>query len=366
MLKITLVIHSLSCGGAERVMSTMANYWANHNQQVTLLTFTDVDDVPFYKLDSKVDHQPLNLAQTSKSVASAIANNIARISKLRTAITKSNPDVVISFLNQTNIQTLLATRGLGIPVIVSEREVTLNSTLSKVWKVIRRWTYLSANAIVLQTKASLEYIPSQWQKTVRIIPNPVIIPPSSFETDEQFLKPKSLLAMGRLESQKGFDLLLRAFAKLPSSTSEWTLSILGEGSLRQQLVALRDELGLTERVAFLGKKPNSYQYLNQADLFVLSSRHEGFPNVLCEAMASGLPVIATSCPCGPDEIITNQVDGILIPPENIDALSAALAELMTDNHKCSQLGTKASKIIDRFGLSSVMNSWENLIDEVRT
>lgn len=365
MLRITLVIYSLSSGGAERVISAMANYWARQNKLVTLLTFTEESFVPFYELDARVNYQPLNLARKSKNIVSAISANIGRIRKLRAAIINSNPDVVISFLDQTNIQTLLATRGLRFPVIVSERAVTLRSTLSRAWRIMRKWTYFSAEAIVLQTKSSCNHVPSQWKKTTHVIPNPVVNPPTEFEINEQLLPSNSLLAVGRLEPQKGFDLLLKAFAKLPQSTADWTLSILGEGSLRKQLVELRDELGLAEKVFFLGRKPNVYEYFSQADLFVLSSRYEGFPNVLCEAMASGLPVVATDCPCGPSEIITNQVDGILVPTEDVEALSDSLETLMTDFQKCSELRSEAVKVINRFDLSSIMSQWESLIEKVR-
>ncbi len=365
MLKLTLVIYSLSCGGAERVMSIMANYWVAKGYQITLMTFVDRSQTPFYKLDSRINYQPLNIAQNSDNPIEAIINNYQRIIKLRKAITNSEPDVVISFMTQANVQTLLATRGLKIPTIISERNVTLDSTLGTAWKQIRKWTYLLSDTLVVQTKHSLDYVPSQWKSCIRIISNPVILPPVNTDSaPTQLLSPNSLIVVGRLEYQKGLDLLLKAFAQLKDSYPQWTLTILGEGSLRSELENLRDELGLKERVFLPGKKQNLYQYLKQAKIFILSSRYEGFPNALCEAMACGLPVIATDCPCGPREIIRDGVDGILVPNEDVSALAAAIIHLISDEEEQKRLATHAPEVSERFSLEKVMKSWEIIIKEV--
>ena len=364
MVKITLIIYSLSCGGAERVMSIMANYWAAKGWKVTLMTFISQSQTPFYQLDSRINYRPLNIAGNSSNPGEAIKNNYQRIMQLRKAIANSEPDVVISFMNQTNVQTLLATRGLNIPVIISERNVTLNSTLGTAWKLIRKWVYLLADILVMQTQCSLNYVPSQWKNRTRIIPNPVMVPPSNNDGAEKYLSPYSLIAIGRLEYQKGFDLLLKAFAQLKDAYPQWTLTILGEGSQRSQLESLRNDLGLKNRVFLPGKKQNPDRYLQQAAIFVLSSRYEGFPNVLCEAMACGLPVIATKCPCGPQEIVRDGIDGILIPPNNITALTEAMEQLIKDSTAREKLGLEAAKITERFDLDSVMNLWMQTIKDV--
>jgi glycosyltransferase involved in cell wall biosynthesis len=364
MFKLTLVIFSLSSGGAERIMSILANYWAARGWQVTLITFVDKSQTPFYALDDRINYRSLDIAGNSTNFFDAIANNVRRILRLRKAIANSEPDVVISFIDQANVQTLLATKGLHIPTIVSERTVTLDSTLGKTWKQIRKWTYLLADALVMQTERSLDYIPARWKSLTRIIPNPVILPPVSIDGDRQLLKPNSVLAMGRLEYQKGFDVLLQAFARLKDSYPQWTLTVLGEGSLRSELEKLRDSLGLKDRVFLIGRQQNSYQYLKQAEIFVLSSRYEGFPNALCEAMACGLPVIATDCPCGPRELIRDENDGILIPPENITALAEAMEHLMKDGSARKRLGINAAKVTERFDLEVIMSLWEKTIKEV--
>ena len=155
------------------------------------------------------------------------------------------------------------------------------------------------------------------QKNSRIIPKPVLIPEYSEPDLKSETSSKTLVAMGGLYELKGFDLLLKAFAPLCNKFPDWLLEIWGEEVQRETLESLRDELGLRERVRFPGLTKEHYKTMSRADIFVLSSRTEGFPNVLGEAMACGLPVVSFDCPCGPSEMIQDGVNGLLVPPANL-------------------------------------------------
>ncbi|NJS09006.1 MAG: glycosyltransferase family 4 protein [Microcoleus sp. CSU_2_2] len=362
-MRCTLIIHSLTSGGAERVISMMANYWAAKGWEINLLTFDDGTESPFYDIDSQISHIPLGIAGSSPNPIIGLWNNLTRIQKLRTAIIKSKPHVVISFMHQANELVLLATRGLNLPVIVSERNDPARQTISKVWTQLRQWTYPFADRIVVQTKRAGNYFSAKLQERIIVIPNPVLLPPHKQEPANKLLGDRSLIAIGRLDDQKGFDILLKALAKLKDGYPEWTLTILGEGGLRSQLESLCNELGLGDRVHLLGRVKNPYEFLKQADIFIMSSRFEGFPNALCEAMACGLPVISTDCPNGPREIIRDGVDGILVANEDISALAAAMERLMYDEKERRSLGDRAKEVTERFGLEKVMSSWESLITE---
>ncbi|MBD1896891.1 MULTISPECIES: glycosyltransferase family 4 protein [unclassified Coleofasciculus] len=363
-MRLTLVIPSIFAGGAEKVMSVMANYWAAKGWKITLLTFDDGKVPPFYDLDCHVHHICLGIARESPSLLVGIWNNLKCIQVLRVAIADSQPDAVISFIDKNNILTLLATRGLHIPVVVSERIHPAMYSIGGVRGLLRQWIYPKANRVVGVTARALSYFSAQIQSRSYVIPNPVIFINTNQTESAKLITKPSLIAVGRLDSQKGFDLLLQAFALLKVCYPDWTLTILGEGALRTELEALRNQLGLSNRVHLPGRVKNIYEFLKQADIFVMSSRFEGFPNALCEAMACGLPVISTDCPSGPREIIRDGVDGILVQNGNVDALAAAMERLMSNEAERQRLASRATQVMDRFSLEKIMEMWENLLDQV--
>lgn len=365
-MRLTFVIFSLTYGGAERVMSIMANYWAVKGWKITILTLDDNKMPPFFQLDSRIVHIPLGIAEKSPNLIIGIWNNWKRIQILRDAISSSKPDAVISFMSTTNVLTLLATRWLNIPVVVSERSNPIKASISKTWKQIRQWTYPLADGIVFQTKRAQDSFPSELQARAYIIPNMVLLPSIEKKSSEKLLSDRSLIAMGRFVREKGFDLLLQAFAQLKDRYPEWTLTVLGDGKLFPEMESLRHQLGLSDRVHFPGSVTNIYEFLHQAELFVMSSRYEGFPNSLCEAMACGLPAISTDCPSGPREIIRDGIDGLLVPNEDVSALAAAMTRLMSNEVERKCLAARALEVTERFGLEKVMKMWEAVINTVVT
>ena len=361
-MRLTLVIHSLSAGGAEKIMTILANYWAERDWQITLLTFDS--DPSFYDLDKRVKHIPLAIASNSENIFIAIYKNLRRIQVLRAAISRSHPDAVISFLSEVNILTILATRGLKIPIIVEEHIYPDMCPLGSVWEILRRWTYPRADKVIALTNRALGCFSPRIQARGYVLPNPVlpIVFNESFQT--QWIVKPSLIAMGRLDEQKHFDLLLQAFSNIADDHPDWTLTVLGEGKLRSELEDLRDRLGLKERVYLPGVVKNPHDFLRQADILVVSSRFEGFPNAICEAMACGLPVISTDCPSGPREIIREGIDGILVPTEDVNALSNVMQSLMVDEALRENLGRNAVEITDRFSLKKIMGMWDLILQEV--
>lgn len=363
-MRVTLIIYALTPGGAERVLSIMANYWASKGWLITLLTFDNGSVAPFYELDPRVQHLPMNLAGCSSNSFGAIVNNWQRVQILRSGIINSQPDVVISFLDTTNVTTLLAARKLPFPVIVDEQNHPAMCRVSKSWGLLRQWMYPQADQVVAITERALSYFSPQVQARGCVIPNPAMVVTRTEVASVQLVTKPALIAMGRLDPQKGFDLLLQAFAPLKDRYPDWTLTILGEGALRLELETQRDQLGLHDRVNFLGAVKNPHDFLTHADIFVMSSRFEGFPNALCEAMASGLAVISADCLSGPREIIRDGIDGLLVPTENVEALTAAMERLMADETERRRLAARAPEVTERFGLEQVMQMWEATIEKV--
>lgn len=362
-MKVTLTIYAMGLGGAERVMSILANYWVERAWDITLITLVDRSVPPFYPLDPRIKLQQLGVAGSSANALVASVNIWHRVKILRSAIVASQPDLVISFMGTAGVLTLLACRNTSIPVIVSKHIYPPLSRSSRIWQLLIKFTYRSADLVTVLTESALSSFPTAQGYLSMVMPNPVIVPLPDVETQRLFTSP-TLIAVGRLVPEKGFDLLIQAFDLLRDKYPDWQLTILGEGSSRSQLEALISELKLTDRIHLLGQVENVNAYLYQADIFVLSSRTEGFPMGLCEAMVCGLPVIATDCLSGPREIINDGVDGILVASEDVDALANGLDLLMSDPVKRQQLAQAAPQILDRFGIEKVMEMWDKVIDLV--
>jgi len=359
-VRLTLVIFGLGSGGAERVLCRLANCWVGRGHEVTLLTLSA--EPPFYRLEERVTRVALGVDRKSANVFEGLSANARKLYVLRGAIAGSRPDVVVSFLDTTNILTLLATLGLGVPVIVSERiDPSFNDELGRIWRVLRRLVYPLAAKVVVQTNAVLVRMRRQLGTRVVVIPNPVVEPEARHSARRaQPSDQKWVIGIGRLTVQKGFDVLLQGFAQVADRHPDWSLRILGDGPLSASLQRQIADLGLEARAFLLGRTSNPIPLLAESDLFVMPSRFEGFPNALCEAMACGLPVISFDCPSGPGEIIRNGVDGILLPREDLESLVAAMNCLMNDSDVRQRLSEHAPEVIGRFGLDRVVDEWERV------
>ncbi len=360
-MRLLLVISTLQAGGAERVLSTMANFWTRKNWMISIVTFDDASNHPFYALDSRIRIFPLSLLRHSSNFLSGVGHNWGRVKKLRRTILENDPDAIISFIDKTNVLVLLATLGLPIPVVVSERTDPRQYSFGRMWNSLRLLAYRKAKYVVVQTQRAKEYFPVTLRSKIVVIPNPVT-PMSDVQVSSQssFQRP-FVTTIGRLVEEKGIDLLLYAFARLADRFPHWSLHVFGEGPLRSSLEVLREKLGLSACIQFHGLIRNPHEVLVQADLFVLPSRAEGFPNAMLQAMACGLPVIATDCSSGPREIIHHGEDGLLVPTENEEQLSTAMQRLMDNEEDRRRLGNNARKVSQRYSLERIMSLWEDIL-----
>ncbi len=358
-MRLSLVISSLNAGGAERVMTTLANAWVARGWQVDLLTTHDAGRAPHYPLAPAVGLRSLDPRLPSPF------RQVATVRNLRAAIRDARPDAVISFLNYTNIMTLAACRGLACPVIISERLDPRVIDIGPAWSFLRRVTYPGAKLLVAQTGTAAELYGPLTGGRVRVIPNPVHAPAqrAADPVSPVGADRRTILCVGRLQKQKGFDIALRAMALLGPACADWRLVILGEGPERPNLERLHADLGLGDRARLAGQVADPWPWLRQAGIFLMSSRSEGFPNALTEAMAAGLPVISTDCPSGPADIITPGVDGLLVPTEDPAALAEALARLIDSGDLRTRLAAAAPGVLERYSLESVLAAWDRVLEE---
>lgn len=361
-----MVISSLGCGGAERVLVLMAQGFVQQGHSITVITLSEKNS-DFYELPVGSTRIALGLLSESGGIMEAINSNIERITVLRKAVQSSNPDIVISFLRITNITSILALLGTKYPLIVTEHNDARVFSYGTLWETLRRLSYPFCTCVVSVSQGVDLGFASLPESKRAVIYNPIMVKDDG-QTDE--LPPevnpqkKWLVSMGRLTEQKGFDLLLQAFAKIALRYPDWQLLILGRGELREQLSQIRDDLGLSTQVVFTGALSNPFAVLKRAKLFVMASRNEGFPMAHGEALACGLPVVCTDCPSGPSEMVRQGIDGLLVPNQNIGALAAAMESLMSNEPERQKLATKAPEVLERFGLDAIVEEWETLINKL--
>ena len=362
-LRITLFSPALAAGGAERVLSLLANALAAEGHAISLITLSS-SATDFFSINPAIHRVGLAAQSVSGGLLDALRNNIGRVRQLRAALRDARPEALIAFCDQANVLALLASRGLPCRVIVSERTDPSRHEIGHFWSWLRRLAYPWADAVVVQTEAVAAWIRQKIPRArVTVIPNPVLPPSVTKATDAPSSGSPVIIGMGRLSHEKGFDRLLMAFAAVSPAFPEWRLHLLGDGPLREPLQTEAKRLGIAARMSFLGNVADPVGHLATADLFVLPSRYEGFPNALLEAMAVGLPVLAFDCPSGPAVIISPGVDGVLIPADDVPVLQEQMARLMADAAERRRLGQAAIEVRDRFGMPALLQQWINLMDD---
>lgn len=359
-MNIGLVISCMRSGGAERVMSQLANHWAERGDAVTLITL-DAAENDCYALHPRIRRVALHLLGDSGGAIAGLLNSVRRIVALRKALRASGAAVVLAFEDRTNVLVLVATAWMPLRRVVAERNNPQQNRVGRMWDLLRRMTYPLADSVVVQTAALLPWARQITfsRRQVEAIANPVRDMKAYVRTGGSASN-HTIIAVGRLAPQKGFDVLLRAFAQIANALPSWNLTIVGRGEERERLTELASSLGIAERVAFPGWLPEPGELLAEASLFVMPSHYEGFPNALLEAMACGLPVITTRWP-GLGDIVTDGVDGLEVPVGSADDLAHAMQCLISDAGMRARLGRNALAVCDRYELSTIVKAWDAVL-----
>jgi len=358
-LKILLFTNNLAGGGAERAAATLANFWVRQGQEVTIVTLQRADD-DFYVLDAQVRRIALNLSAGSGNVLAALLHN-----------RQVHPGVAVSLMSTPNVLLALAASGLPhLATIGSERDYPPHAPLGAIWTRLRKTMYGRLTAVVALTHECAHWIETNSSaRRVVVIPNATVWPlpdqppriaPEAVTHPER----KVLLAVGRLNRVKNFAASIDTFAQLAGRHPDWDLVMLGEGPERCALEAAVQERGLTGRVFMPGIAGNVGEWYRRADLYVMTSLSEGFPNTLAEALAHGLAAASIDCDTGPRDIIRHDIDGMLVPPGDMRALQRALDRLMEDGGLRERFAARALDARERFSVERIASQWQALFDEL--
>lgn len=367
--RLLFIISSLGGGGAERVMVNIMNHLDKNKYEILLVLFENIQ-VLREELDSRVE--VVSLDKKSRFDFIRIIYELRRIMK------DYNPQTVISFLYFVNIIVMMASlfTQRTFRLILSERgypeRYLYEARFAWLKKVLMKLTYTRADMILTNTKNIKVIFEKEFgvpPEKVQTIYNPVpidkIIQKSQIRIDHKFFKrenSKIIISAGRLVDVKRFDILLRAFSLIRKRLDNVYLIILGEGELLSELGALASRLSIEKWVDFVGYQSNPYAWFSKADIFVLSSDSEGFPNVLVEAMTCGLAVISTNPPsCGPKEIITNGKNGILVPISDEEKLAEAMYLPLKDENYRRQLQEEGRKRAENFRDDIIMKQYEAVL-----
>ncbi|MCR4705159.1 MAG: glycosyltransferase family 4 protein [Lachnospiraceae bacterium] len=347
-MEVIFVTSALKGGGAERVMTTLANQFANMGDTVTILMVAG--DACDYALDPAVTLSCIGQASGGNPL-----KQVSRIFKMRRYFKWHPKAVLISFSTTINLFSILASIGLPNRLILSER----NDPNRCSYKALRNLIYSFKGYYVFQTTDARDCFSEKIRKRSTVIPNPLRDDLSEVVTS---LRRKIVVAAGRLEPQKNHRLLIEAFAAFHKTHPDYALHLYGRGSLESDLKRLAAELGIAESVVFKGFCKNILTEIIDCAMYVLSSDYEGISNSLMEAMAIGLPVISTDCPIGGSRmLIQDGENGLLIPMQDVKALADAMSKLADDQALANKISRNEIRVREAYSKERICQKWHDFV-----
>ena len=378
---ITLVIDSMGGGGTQRVMLNLIKIWAEQGLRICLITSLG-EDSDKYPLPANITrlcetrssmwglldtvHKRYDASTTWIRVFLRIHHAILRmlcviqdIRVLRRALRIADSPVVLAFLSFNNVNAILASAGLDIRVVVSERTDPDRQPRSWPWHAMKPWLYRHADAVTANSHGALRSMESYVPKSkLFFVPNPVSFPSAPARNSH---REKVILNVGRLTRQKAQDVLLKAYARVAEEAPEWRLLIVGHGPRKDELRAQASSLGLSGRVAWIEWTTEIEKYYERAGIFVLPSRFEGTPNALLEAMSFGLPSIVADSSPGPLEHIVDGENGLVVPVDDEKRLAGAILRLTSSQELRDRLGASARKTIKALNNDDIQDTWSTVL-----
>lgn len=357
MNKIIFIIGVMGNGGAERVISTLANQFSNQNIEIGIIGIYGSEQD--YELNEKINFIPIQCKSRIK-----VVRPFERINILRRIITEMKPDCVVSFLADVNIHTILALRGRKIPIVISERNDP-NQDPGKAWvRKLRNLVYRNADGFVFQTPDAEKYFDKIISKNQlsTIIANPL---PANLPVRKYNEENKRLIAACRLSHQKNLFMMIDSISDVINKGTECTLDIFGAGPLHDNLLQYIKGKHLETYVFLKGFSQNIHVEMANSCAFLISSNYEGISNSMIEAMAIGVPVVATDCPIGGARMfVKDNENGYLVPLGDQKRFSFAVQRLLNYSQENKKMGENAKIIRDELTAEKISEAWLIFLEKV--
>lgn len=361
--KIAFHINCLEQGGAERVVTNLANQFVQNGYQVLIATEWYGDDE--FETDPRVKRVHVGLREEDGKKP-RWQQVLLRVRYLKQFLKKEKPDILIPFARKALYRGLVAAYFMRIPVLISIRTDPVGHYEELSDKIQIPLLFPRADGCVFQTEGAKAFFAPRLQKNSRIILNP--INPKYIGTPTPKTRTKTVVQSGRLVDFKNQPMLVRAFINVHRKHPDYDLKIYGGDSLdgtKEILEALIAENHAGDYIHLMGASDSLEKDMADAALFAFTSDWEGLPNALMEAMALGLPIVATDCPCGgPRTIMTHEKDGLLIPIKDQSALEEGMNRLIENPEFAKQLGQEARKIADKANGTAVFEQWRDYIEQL--
>lgn len=357
-MKIDFYISSISGGGAENVLVMLAKRFSELGHSVGITSLEKREQ--FYEIPCEIKLNKIH-ANSPNSIFECWYD----FKGIRKYLKNSKADVSISFLSRCNLLLLVTSLFNKSKIVVCDRNNPLKEHSKLVFWVSCQ-LYRRANMIVVQTEQIRKMYPKYLQKKLCVIENPLDTEKMNNQiTGETVTKENVVISVGRLEKQKDFKTLIKAFHNVSDKNPEWKLKIFGVGNMKEELQRIIDSLGDSGKIQLCGHTKEPFVEMKKSKIFVLSSFYEGFPNVLCEAMYAGLPCVSTDCISGPRELINDGENGFLVPIGAITELEHVLEKLMQDESLREEVGKKASLECKRLELGFIADKWLLMLTKIK-
>lgn len=354
-MKILFLTYHLKSGGAERTTVYLAEYMAIQGHETTILTFSEE---MFYTPKAPVQVDTLHIPTEFSSVSERYKHMFLRWKSVREYVKKYAPDVVVSLMPHNAKYILGLKRKMGFKLITSER---INpAVVGKKGLKLRTKVYQKSDGIVFQTQRAMDFYKENIRKKGMVIHN-AVGNSHVYEVPETIKRKPKISAMGRLSDQKDYETLIRAFGPIAEKYPAYTLEIYGTGPDEEKLKVLTKELGLVKQVHFCGACEDAILKIADSACYVMSSKYEGMPNALMEAMAVGLPCVSTDCPNGPAELIENGENGLLVPVGDTNALTIAMFTMIERKMLANKYGHNAKRILETHSVEKNAKAYLNYI-----